>query len=75
MIPYDTVTTTNGIHITATYPVSVYALCYSPQISTAFTVYPTTMLGTYYCVMARESQIGPPWDSQFAIGIFEVFRG
>jgi len=47
---------TNGINIVASQPVSVYGFNYFPAASTAFTVYPTTLLGTNYCVMARASE-------------------
>ena len=43
---------TNGIHITASRPVAVYALDYDPTASAAFTAYPTPLLGTNYCLMA-----------------------
>ena len=51
---YDVVTT-NGIHVTASQPVSVYGLDYANQATTAFTGYPTPLLGTNYCVVARPS--------------------
>ena len=39
-----------------------------PAASTAFTAYPTPMLGTNYCVMARASSIfGKSYHSQFAV--------
>jgi hypothetical protein len=41
-----------GIHVTASAPVSVYAMDYAQTVSGAFTVYPTSLLGTNYCVMA-----------------------
>jgi hypothetical protein len=41
-----------GIHVTASAPVSVYAMDYALWVSGAFTVYPTSLLGTNYCVMA-----------------------
>ncbi len=44
-----------GIHITASQPVAVYALNYAQHASTAFTCYPTPLLGTNYCVLARPS--------------------
>jgi hypothetical protein len=66
IIDYDTVET-NGIHITASQPVAVYALDYASDYdldgfgaghnSTAFTGYPTTLLGTNYCVMARADSL------------------
>ena len=56
MTNYDMVTT-NGIHITASQPVSVYGLDYAYQASTAFTGYPTPLLGTNYCVMACASMM------------------
>src|SRR5664280_672581 len=52
MTKYDVVET-NGIHITASQPVSVYGLDYDAHDSAAFTAYPTQLLGTNYCVMAR----------------------
>lgn len=44
---------TNGIHLTASQPVSVYGMDYDATGSAAFTGYPTPLLGTNYCVMAR----------------------
>ena len=57
---------TNGIHVIASQPVAVYALVYQPEASTAFTGYPTRMLGTNYCVLAYP---GPNYQylSQFAV--------
>jgi IgGFc binding protein len=52
---------TNGIHVVASQPVSVYAVNYYPASSAAFTAYPTSMLGTNYCVMSRASV-----DNQFS---------
>ena len=70
MVDYDVVET-NGIHITASQPVSVYGVDYSAYTTCSFTGYPTTLLGTNYCVMARASQDNWPGDentnSQFAI--------
>jgi hypothetical protein len=67
---YDVIRT-NGIHITASRPVSVYGSVYMEYASTAFTGYPTPLLGTNYCVMARASMIPPDslanCYSQFAI--------
>jgi len=51
LVDYDMVET-NGINVTASQPVSVYGLDYGSQASTAFTGYPTPLLGTNYCVMA-----------------------
>ena len=48
---YETIYT-NGIQIAASAPVSVYGVEYVSQISSAFTAYPTSLLGTNYCVMA-----------------------
>ena len=59
-----------GIHVTASQPVSVYGFDYYATVSTAFTAYPTPMLGTNYCVMARASSssiLGNPNHSQFAV--------
>jgi hypothetical protein len=53
-----------GIHITASQPVSVYGLCYYPAMSWGFTGWPTPMLGTNYCVLAR-----PSLYSQFGGGV------
>jgi len=59
---------TNGIHIVAAQPVSVYGLYYLATASAAFTAYPTPMLGTDYCVMARPSLMPNQWCfSQFAV--------
>jgi hypothetical protein len=46
-----------GIHVTASQPVSVYGLFYEQLGSEAFTCYPTQLLGTNYCVMARPSSM------------------
>jgi hypothetical protein len=54
LVDYDMVEA-NGINITASQPVAVYGLDYDPAVSTAFTAYPTKLLGTIYCVMARDS--------------------
>ena len=54
MVDYDVVET-NGIHITASQPVSVYGVDYSEYTTCSFTGYPTPLLGTNYCVMSRAS--------------------
>jgi hypothetical protein len=54
MIDYMDETGTNGIHVTASQPVSVYGLYYQAQTSGAFTAYPTPLLGTNYCIMAYQ---------------------
>lgn len=58
-----------GVHVTANAPVSVYGMNYLSAASGAFTAYPTTSLGTNYCVMARPSYLndGTYFYSQFAI--------
>ena len=60
-----------GIHITASQPVSVYGVSFAAPASTALTFYPTPMLGTSYCLMARPAGVASPpdfaWCSQFAI--------
>jgi len=70
MADYDVVET-NGIHITADQPVAVYGVDYSYTTTCSFTGYPTALLGTNYCVMARASLDNWPGDentnSQFAI--------
>ena len=76
MADYDVVET-YGIQITASQPVSVYGVAYSPETTCSFTGYPTTLLGTNYCVMSRASMDASPFDappdsqfnpnSQFAI--------
>ncbi len=62
---------TNGIHITASKPVAVYGVDFSVDLTSSFTGYPTTLLGTNYCLMSRAAQDGWPEDpdsySQFAI--------
>ena len=47
----------NGIHVVASQPVSVYGLAYGRYGSTAFTGYPVKFLGTNYCVLARASLV------------------
>ena len=42
-----------GIHITASQPVSVYGFNYYIVANLGLYAYPTPMLGTNYCVMAR----------------------
>jgi hypothetical protein len=44
---------TNGIQIITSQPVSVYGFDYDSAASAAFTCYPTPLLGTNYCLMAR----------------------
>jgi hypothetical protein len=67
IIHYDEVET-NAIHITASQPVSVYGFDYLQNGSAAFTGYPTTLLGTNYCVMARAAAANNPgWYSQLAV--------
>ena len=57
----------NGIHIVASAAgVGVWP-CYVLGTSDAFTAYPTPMLGTNYCVMARPSLRRSRHFSQFAI--------
>ncbi|MGP8237704.1 MAG: IgGFc-binding protein [Limisphaerales bacterium] len=62
---------TNGIHVVAAQPVSVYGFYYYVAFSAAFTAYPTPMLGTNYCLMSRPSLIDdyPSFSafSQFAV--------
>jgi hypothetical protein len=65
---FDTnVIETYGIHITANQPVSVYAMDYDMAASAAFTGYPTTLLGTNYCVLARPSYGGYGYSSELGI--------
>jgi IgGFc binding protein len=47
----------NGIHVTSSQPVSVYGVDFSTYVSSAFTFYPTPLLGTNYCLMSRASFI------------------
>lgn len=62
---YDAVET-NGIHVTASQPVAVYAMNYTRNgLSAAFTAYPTNLLGTNYCLMARPAYCEA--DSEFGI--------
>ncbi len=65
---YDTVEN-HGIHITSTQPVSVYGINDLVFASEAFTAYPTPMLGTNYCVMARAAAFDDSLGlvSEFAI--------
>ncbi|MGP8233861.1 MAG: IgGFc-binding protein, partial [Limisphaerales bacterium] len=62
---------TDGIHVVAAQPVSVYGLYYLATASAAFTAYPTPKLGTNYCLMSRPSLMPyPPYEycfSQFAV--------
>jgi hypothetical protein len=70
MSDYDAVEA-YGIHITASRPVSVYAINFDPYASVAFTGYPTTLLGTNYCLMARAASVSSTFSggfySQFAV--------
>ena len=52
MVDYGVVET-NGVHITASRPVAVYGMDFSSFLTSAFTGYPVTLLGTNYCLMAR----------------------
>jgi hypothetical protein len=45
----------DGIHVTASQPVSVYGQCYFQWLSWGFTGWPTPMLETNYCLLARPS--------------------
>ena len=60
----DTNIETKGIHIMASQPISVYAFEYQVYESAAFTCYPTPLLGTNYCIMARPASFG---NSEFAV--------
>jgi hypothetical protein len=62
---YDVIET-NGIHITASQPVSVYGMNNFTAASAAFTGYPAALLGTNYCVMARPADVAGG-SSEFAI--------
>ena len=53
---------TNGIQVTASQRVSVYGMNYGSAVSAAFTVYPTKLLGTNYCLMAYDGD-----RSEFAV--------
>ena len=70
-IPTYDLVTNYGIHVTASQPVSVYAICYSLAQTTSYTAYPTPMLGTNYCVLARPSEVDDGnttnYFSQFAL--------
>jgi hypothetical protein len=70
MTNYDAVET-YGIQITASQPISVYGVDYSEYGTCCYTAYPTTLLGTNYCVMSRASldiaANDPNPYSQFAI--------
>jgi IgGFc binding protein len=50
MEAYDQVET-NGIHVATDQPVAVHGVDYSSYLSTAFTAYPTPLLGTNYCIL------------------------
>jgi hypothetical protein len=66
MISSNDAVVTNGIHVTASAPVSVYAFNYSIHASTAFTCYPVPLLGTNYWLMARPTYYYAS-DSELAI--------
>jgi len=53
---YDVVGS-NSFQVTASLPVSVYGMDNAPATSATFTGYPTTLLGTNYCLMARAAGI------------------
>jgi hypothetical protein len=55
---YDVIETNRAIHSTSTAPISVYAVDYVPEGTAAFTGYPTPLLGTNYCLMARPANNG-----------------
>jgi len=62
---YDAIQS-KGFHVVATQPVSVYAMNYTKQgLSAAFTCYPTNLLGTNYCLMARPAYCEA--DSELAL--------
>ena len=56
-----------GTQLTASQPVSVYAFNYLQQASAAFACYPTPLLGTRYCLMARPSYLATEYASDFDI--------
>jgi IgGFc binding protein len=68
---YDAIAGSNSINVTANAPLSVYAINYDRALSAAFTAFPTTLLGTNYCVIARPASLAPEIAgtgySQFAI--------
>ncbi len=70
MVEYDVIET-NGAHVIASQPVSVYGVDFSVNRSSSFTGYPTALLGTNYCLMSRAAPDNdgndPPSYSQFAI--------
>jgi hypothetical protein len=57
IINNDVVGTGYAINVAASAPVSVYAVFYYAESSAAFTAYPTTFLGTNYCVLSRPAPI------------------
>jgi IgGFc binding protein len=63
--------TNTAIAVTADGPISVYAVDYDAALTTAYTVYPASLLGTNYCVMARPSLVAP--DPPFAPGGISEF--
>ncbi len=63
----DSTFTYRGIHVTASQPVSVYGMNYASADSVAFTGYPTTLLGTNYCLMAHPSYFNAYGQPEFAI--------
>jgi hypothetical protein len=65
---YDVIGNGNGINVVSTAPISVYAVDYQQYASAAFTGYPTPLLGTNYCVIARASLDNyDPGHSEFAV--------
>ncbi len=64
---YDATNVGFTFHITASQQLSVYGMDFYPEGSWAFTAFPTPMLGTNYCLMARPSLSGDSYTSQFAI--------
>ncbi len=71
MIDYDAVET-NGIHVISTAPVAVYALNYNIYSSTAFTGYPTSFLGTNYCVLSYPSCLGTAENGDIRLSEFAI---
>lgn len=65
MLAYDQVEN-YGVHIATSQPVSVYAMFYHQYASSAFTGYPTPLLGTNYCIMGSQ-QWGFYGGSEFGI--------
>ena len=68
-----------GIHVTSTQPISIFGMYDESDASSAFGIYPSSMLGTYYCLVARSSDDVPPgftdWGDRSQLTVLATATG